>query len=85
MTKVSTSRYYTFLGGNLVRWKIKNHNIVKRSSAESEFRAIELGFCELMWIKIILKDQKVVEERPMKYYCDNKLAIDIANNLAQHD
>ena len=37
----STTGYCTFLGGNLVSWWSKKQNVVARSSAKAEFRAIE--------------------------------------------
>ena len=40
---------------------------------------------ELLWLKIILEDLKIKWETPMRLYCDNKSAIDIAHNLIQHD
>jgi len=43
-----------------------------------------LGICELLWIKIVLEDLKVKWKDPMKLYCDNKSAINIAHNLVQH-
>ena len=55
----STSGYCTFLGGNLVTWRSKKQNVVARSSAEAEFRAMALGVCELLWLKIILEDLKI--------------------------
>ncbi|XP_040938263.1 uncharacterized protein [Gossypium hirsutum] len=39
-----------------------------------------LGVCELLWLKIILEDLKIKWEGPMKLYCDNKSAINIAHN-----
>ena len=36
----STSRYCTFLGGNLVTWRSKKQPMVAKSSAEAEFRAM---------------------------------------------
>ncbi|KAG8496181.1 hypothetical protein CXB51_009524 [Gossypium anomalum] len=81
----STSGYCTFLGGNLVTWRSKKQNIVARSSAEAEFRAMALGICELLWLKIILEDLKIKWEGPMKLYCENKSAINIAHNPVQHD
>nr|CAN73928.1 hypothetical protein VITISV_013262 [Vitis vinifera] len=36
----STFGYCTFLGGNLVTWRSKKHNVVARSSVEAEFRAM---------------------------------------------
>ena len=59
--------------------------MVARSSAEAEFRAMAAGVCELLWVKIILEDLKVQWSKPMKLYCDNKLAISIAHNPVQHD
>ena len=44
----STTGYCSFLGGNLVTWRSKKKNVVARSSAESEFRAIAQGLCELL-------------------------------------
>lgn len=81
----STSGYCTFLGGNLVTWKSKKQNIVARSSAEAEFRAMAMGICELLWLKIVLQDLKIQWESPMRLYCDNKSAISIAHNPVQQD
>ena len=48
----STTGYCTFLGGNLVTWRSKKQNVVARSSAEAEFRAMAQGICELLTDKI---------------------------------
>ena len=81
----STSGYCTFVGGNLVTWRSKKQNVVARSSAEAEFRAMAQGICELLWIKSLLKDLKIELTDSMKLYCDNKAAISIAHNPVQHD
>ena len=85
LDKQSTTGYFTFLWGNLVSWKSKKQNVVTWSSTEVEFRAMAAGVCELLWVKIILEDLKVQWSKPMKLYCDNKSAINIAHNLVQHD
>lgn len=36
----STTRYCTFLDGNLITWKSKKQNVMARSSTELEFRAM---------------------------------------------
>jgi len=56
-----------------------------RSSAESEFRAMAQGICELLWLKIIVEDLRLEWDSPMKLYCDNKSVISIAHNPIQHD
>ena len=58
--------------------------MVVRSSAEAEFCVMALGVCELLWIKIILKDL-MIESGSMNLYYDNKSAINIAHNMIQHD
>ena len=54
--------------------------MVARSSTEAEFRSMALGICELLWLKIILEELKIKYEMPMRLYCDNKFAINIAHN-----
>ena len=81
----STTRYCTFLGGNLVTWRSKKHNVVARSYVESEFRATAQGLYELLWLKIIIDDLRIKWDGPMKLYCDNKSAINIAHNPIQHN
>ena len=81
----SISGYCTFLGGNLVTWRSKKQNVVARSSAEAEFRAMAQGVCELLWLKGLLEDLGVSVHLPMMLFCDNKAAISIAHNPIQHD
>ena len=85
MDRMSTSRFCTILRGNLVSCRSKKQNVLARSNAEAEFRAMAQGICELLWLRILLKDLKVEEKGPMRLYCDNKSAINIAHNPVQHD
>ena len=81
----SISGYCTFIGGNLVTWRSKKQNVVARSSAEAEFRALAHGICEAIWIKRVLEELEVPITTPMRVYCDNKAAISIAHNPVLHD
>ena len=44
----STSGYCVFIRGNLISWKSKKQDIVAKSSAEVEYRAMTLATCELI-------------------------------------
>uniref|UniRef100_F6HBQ8 ABC-type xenobiotic transporter n=1 Tax=Vitis vinifera TaxID=29760 RepID=F6HBQ8_VITVI len=72
-------------GGNLVTWRSKKQNVVARSSAEVEFRAVTHGICEIMWIRRLLEELKMTGSSPMKLYCDNKAVISVAYNPVLHD
>lgn len=54
----STSGYCVSIGGNLISWKSKKQNVVARSSAEAEYRAMATVPCELIWIKQLLQELK---------------------------
>lgn len=84
-TRQSTSGYFTFVEGNLVTGKIKKQKVVARSSAEAEFRGMAHGICELLWVRNVLSDLGVKYTKPMNLHCDNKAAIQIAQNPVQHD
>jgi len=57
--KRSTYVYCSFLGGNLVTWRSNKQNVVTKPSAEVEFRAMALGICEILWLKITLQELKI--------------------------
>ncbi|RVW14000.1 Retrovirus-related Pol polyprotein from transposon TNT 1-94 [Vitis vinifera] len=59
----STSGYFTFVGGNLVTWKSKKHNVVARSSAEAKFRGMTLGLCEALCTKHVEVDRFFIKEK----------------------
>lgn len=52
--------------------------MVSCSRAEADFRVMALVLCELIWLKILMKELRLLENEPMKLYCDNKAAINIA-------
>jgi len=81
----STSGYCVFVGGNLVSWRSKKQAVVARSTAEAEYRAMALSVCEMMWLKGLLKELRLLRNETMTLHCDNVAAINIANNPVQFD
>ena len=53
--RCSTSRYCVFIGGNLVSWKSKKHDVVAISSAKAEYRAMALATYELICLRHLLQ------------------------------
>ena len=80
----STSGYCTFVGGNLVAWRSKKQPVVSRSTAEAEFRAMSVCLSEMLWVKNLLSELKLMKGT-LKLWCDNKSALCIATNPVQHD
>nr|CAD1824666.1 unnamed protein product [Ananas comosus var. bracteatus] len=81
----STTGYCTLLGDNLVTWKSKKQNVVSRSSAEVEYRAMASTACELVWLKALPKDMGFNHDGPIQMKCDNQAAIHISTNPIFHE
>jgi hypothetical protein len=73
------------LGGNLVSWRSKKQDVVSRSTAEAEYRAMAQGLSEMLWSRNLLDELKILKTSCVNVWCDNKSAINIANNPVQHD
>lgn len=43
------------------------------------------GVCKLLWIRNILRDLGIEYAKPINLQCENKAAIEIAQNHVQHD
>ncbi|XP_072076569.1 secreted RxLR effector protein 161-like [Arachis hypogaea] len=81
----SVSGYCFFLGTSLITWKSKKQNVVARSSAEAEYRALAGATCEAQWITFITKELKLNLAKPIAIYCDSQAALHIAANSVFHE
>ena len=84
-TRRSTTGFCIFLGHSPVSWKSKKQNIVARSTAEAEYRAMALTACEITWITALLQDMGLTNLPPTVLQCDNMAAISIAANPVLHE
>ena len=69
-----------FIGGNLISWKSKKQDVVAKSSAKAEYRAMVLATCELIWLKHLLQELRFGKDKLMKLICDNQVALHISSN-----
>ena len=83
--KRSTSGYCVLVGGNLVSWKSKKQNVVARSRAESEYRAMATATCELVCLKQLLGELKFGKIDQMELVCDNQAALHVTSNPVFHE
>lgn len=74
-----------FVRENPVFWKSKEHNVVSRSSAESEYGAMTQSTCEIVWIKHLLSEIGLSLSSPTKLWCNNQAALHIASNPVYHE
>ena len=79
----STTGYCTSVVGNLITWRCKQQNIDAQSNAK--YKAIAHTICELMLIQSLLSEMCVIYNNQIVIYCDNQVAMYIANNLIFHE
>jgi hypothetical protein len=59
--------------------------VVAQSTTEADYRAMTQDVSEGLWLRRLLQELGLLEDKPIMLYCDNKAAINIANSTVQHD
>lgn len=80
----STSGGAFFLGKKLVSWASKKQDSVSLSTAEAKNIATASNCTQVVWMKQMLKDIRVIYDEPTIIYFDNSSAINISNNMVKH-
>jgi hypothetical protein len=71
------------LGGKAISWSSKKQSTVALSSTEAEYKALTHATCEAIWLKRLLADLQVYQEKVI-LMCDNMSSIYLANNPVFH-
>ncbi|GJR23718.1 ribonuclease H-like domain-containing protein [Tanacetum coccineum] len=80
----STSRYYVFLGNNLLSWSSKRQPTLSRSSTEAEYRDVANAVTETCWLRNLLRELHTPLSSATLVYCDNASAVYLSCNPVQH-
>ncbi|GJW96927.1 ribonuclease H-like domain-containing protein, partial [Tanacetum coccineum] len=83
-TRRSTSRYYVFLGDNLLSWSTKRHHTLSRSNTEAEYRDVANVIAETAWLRNLLRELHSPLSTATLVYCDNVSAVYMSANPVQH-
>ena len=81
----STTSYCFLLGDSLISWRSKKQTVVAHSSTEAEYRLLIATTAELIWLRWLLQDLGVDCSTATKLHCDNRSAIQIAQNDVFHE
>jgi hypothetical protein len=66
------------------RCSLKRQNVVSRSSAEAEYRAMANGVAEACWLRQLLQELHAPLTNSTLVYCDNVSAVYLSTNPIQH-
>jgi hypothetical protein len=80
----SVTGYCFTLGSGCISWISKKQPTVALSSIEAEYKAACFASCEARWLRYILGDIGMRQERPTMLNCDNQSCIAIAKNPVFH-
>lgn len=80
----STGGHCVFFGSNLVVWSSKKQDVVSRSSAESEYRALANVTNDVIWLHFLCSELGISVAAPHQVWSDNSSAVALASNPVFH-
>lgn len=81
----STTGFVFYFGDTTFTWTSKKQPIVALSSCEAEYIAAASGTCHAVWLRKLLKELRLQQCSPTKFFVDNKSAIALAKNPVHHE
>jgi hypothetical protein len=80
----STTGFIILCNGGPISWSSKLQPTAALSTTEAEYIALSYTLSEVLWLKQLMYDMKLVISHPILIYEDNKGAVDLANNPGYH-
>lgn len=82
--KKNTASYVFMYCRAPISWSSRKQDIVALSTCEAEYVAGALGACQAVWLKSLLEELQLRENKPVKIMMDNQLAINLAKHPVAH-
>lgn len=79
-----TIGYCIFLDNSSISWKSKKKSAVSHSSTEAKYHSMAHTIAELVWLCRFLIDFDISISNQTPLHCDNKSAVNIAENEVFH-
>ncbi len=76
----SRGGYAVYFGGSLISWKTTLQKRVALSTAESEYRAATEACKHIVWLRRLLRELEIPQEKPSIMYEDNQACIKMIEN-----
>ena len=83
--RISVGAYIFFIGSSPVSWNSKKQSSTSRSTCESEYRALAQCSCEAIWLRRLLGELKILDNKPTHLFCDNQSSIKLSYNPVFHE
>lgn len=84
LTNRSLTGWFIQLGDSPISWKTKKQDVVSRSSAEAEYRAMADTVQEILWLHQLLPALGIDCSAPTMIHSDSLSAIALARNPVYH-
>ena len=73
-----------YLGSTPISWKSGKQRTVARSSTEAEYKALADGTAEILWIRSLLTELRILSSTVTTLWCDNLGATFLSANPVFH-
>ena len=84
-TRRSTSGFVIYWGENLITWKCQRQSLVTLSTTEAEYIAGTELVKKLIPLKKMMTEMKLIEDKPVEVFIDNKSTVNIVQNEQGQD
>ena len=80
----STTGYVFMLGGGAISWNSKKQPTIALSTTEAEYMAVSQCTREALWLRQLMSDVGLEQEKSTPIMCDNQGAIALVKNPTHH-